>query len=42
MRNAGLDEGQAGIKIAGNINTNIHNLRNADNITLVTENEELL
>ena len=31
MRNAGLDEAQAGIKIAGR---NINNLRNADDITL--------
>ena len=31
MRNAGLDEAQAGIKIAGR---NINNLRNADNTTL--------
>ena len=42
MRNAGLDEGQAGIKIAGNINTNIHNLRNADNITLMAESKQEL
>ena len=42
MRNAGLDEGQAGIKIAGNINTNINNLRNADNITLMAESKEEL
>ena len=42
MRNAGLDEGQAGIRIAGNINTNIHNLRNADNITLMAESIEEL
>ena len=39
MRNAGLDEPQAGIKIArGNIN----NLRYADDITLMTESEEEL
>ena len=38
MRNAGLDEAQAGIKIAGR---NINNLRNADGITLMTESEEL-
>ena len=39
MRNAGLDEPQAGIKIArGNIN----NLRYADGITLMTESEEEL
>ena len=37
MRNAGLDEAQAGIKIAGR---NINNLRYADNITLMTESEE--
>ena len=42
MRNAGLDEGQAGIKIAGNISTNINNLRNADNITLMAESKEEL
>ena len=38
MRNAGLDEAQAGIKIAGR---NINNLRYADDITLMEENEEL-
>ena len=38
MRNAGLDEAQAGIKIAGR---NINNLRYADDITLMTESEEL-
>ena len=38
MRNAGLDEAQAGIKIAGR---NINNLRYADNTTLVAESEEL-
>ena len=38
MRNAGLDEEQAGIKIAG-INTN--NLRYADDTTLLAESEEL-
>ena len=37
MRNAGLDEVQAGIKIAGR---NINNLRNADDITLTAESEE--
>ena len=38
MRNAGLDEAQAGIKIAwGNIN----NLRYADDTTLMPESEEL-
>ena len=39
MRNAGLDEAQAGIKIAGR---NINNLRYADDTTLMTENEEEL
>ena len=39
MRNDGLDEAQAGIKIAG---TNINNLRYADNTTLMAENEEEL
>ena len=38
MRNAGLDEARAGIKIAG---TNINNLRYADDITLMAESEEL-
>ena len=38
MRNAGLDEAQAGIKIAGR---NINNLRYAGNTTLFTESEEL-
>ena len=37
-RNAGLDEAQAGIKIAGR---NINNLRYADDTTLTTESEEL-
>ena len=37
MRNTGLDEEQAGIKIAGR---NINNLRYADNIALTTESEE--
>ena len=37
MRNAGLDEAQAGIKIAGR---NINNLRYADDTTLITESEE--
>ena len=36
MRNAGLDEAQAGIKIAGR---NINNLRYADNTTLMAESE---
>ena len=39
MRNAGLEEGQAGIKIA---RKNISNLRYADNITLMAESEEEL
>ena len=39
MRNAGLDEGQAGIKIAGR---NINNLRYADDTTLMAKNEEEL
>ena len=39
MRNAGLDEAQAGIKIAGR---NINNLRYADGITLMAESEEAL
>ena len=39
MRNAGLDEAQAGIKIAGR---NISNLRYADDTTLMTENQEKL
>ena len=38
MRNAGLDEPQAGIKIAGR---NINNLRYADDTTLMAESEEL-
>ena len=38
MRNAGLDEVQAGIKIAG---WNISNLRHADDTTLMAETEEL-
>ena len=38
MRNAGLDEAQAGIKIAGR---NINNLRYADDITLMAESEGL-
>ena len=36
MRNAGLDEAQAGIKIAGR---NVNNLRYADDITLMAESE---
>ena len=39
MRNAGLDEVQIGIKIAGR---NINNLRYADASTLMAENEEEL
>ena len=39
MRNTGLDEAQAGIKIAGR---NFNNLRYADNITLMAESEEEL
>ena len=38
MRNAGLEEAQVGIKIAGR---NINNLRQADNTTFMAENEEL-
>ena len=37
MRNAGLEEAQAGIKIAGR---NINNLRYADDTTLMVESEE--
>ena len=39
MRNTGLEEAQAGIKIAGR---NINNLRYADDTTLMAENEEKL
>ena len=39
MRNAGLEEAQAGIKIAGR---NINNLRYADDSTLMAESEEEL
>ena len=39
MRNAGLDEAQAGIKIAGG---NINNLRYVDDITLMAESKEEL
>ena len=39
MRNTGLEEAQAGIKIAGR---NINNLRYADDTTLMTESEEEL
>ena len=38
MRNAGLDEAEAGINIAGR---NINNLRYANDTTLVAESEEL-
>ena len=38
MRNAGLEEAQAGIKIAGR---NINNLRYADDTTLMAQSEEL-
>ena len=38
MQNAGLDEAQAGIKIAGR---NINNLRYADDTTLMADSEEL-
>ena len=39
MRNTGLEEAQAGIKIAGR---NINNLRYADDTTIMAENEEEL
>ena len=39
MRNAGLDEALAGIRIAGR---NINNLRYADDTTLIAENKEEL
>ena len=39
MKNAGLDEAQAGIKIAGR---NINNFRHADDTTLLSESEEEL
>ena len=39
MRNAGLEEAQAGIKIAGR---NVNNLRYADDTTLMAESEEVL
>ena len=39
MRNAGLEEAQAGIKIAGR---NINNLRYADDTTLMAESQEVL
>ena len=38
MRNAWLEEAQAGIKISGR---NINNLRHGDDTTLISENEEL-
>ena len=37
MRNAGMEEAESGIKIAGR---NIHNLRYADDTTLMAEREE--
>ena len=37
MRNAGLDEAQAGVKVAGR---NINNLKYADHTTLMAESEE--
>ena len=39
MRNVGLEEAQAGIKVAGR---NINNLRYADDITIMAESEEEL
>ena len=39
MRNAGVDEAQTGIKLAGR---NINNLRHADDTTLMAESEEKL
>jgi len=39
IRNAGLDEAQAGIKISGR---NVNNLRYADNLTLMAKSEEEL
>ena len=39
MQNGGLDEAQAGIRIAGR---NINNLKNADDVTLMAESEEEL
>ena len=39
MRNAGLEEAQAGIKIAGR---NTNNLRNTDDTTIMAESEEEL
>ena len=39
MRNAGLDEAQAGVKTAGR---NLNNLRYADDTTLMSESEEEL
>ena len=38
MRNAGMEEAQAGIKIAGR---NVNNVINADDTTLMAESEEL-
>ena len=40
MRNTGLEETQAGIKIAGRNINNLNNLRYADDTTLVAESEE--
>ena len=40
MGNPGLDEGQAGIKIAKTVRRNINNLRYADDTTLMAESEE--
>ena len=42
MRNAGLEEAQAGIKIAIKKSRNINNLRYADDTTLMAESEEEL
>ena len=43
LRNAGLDEAEAGIKMAGrNINININNLRYADDTTLMAKSAEEL
>ena len=39
MRNAGMDEAQAGIKTVG---SNINNLRYADDTTLMAESEDLI
>ena len=42
MRNARLEEAQAGIKIAGRNINNLNNLRYADDTTLISESEEKL